>query len=74
MIISRTDNLTNRDYDNISAEWNYHNFMYYVPIENDWYEENIRGSATSATIDYVVDPRPVKVVFPTKAFEILGWD
>ncbi len=65
MIISRTDDLTKREYDNISAEWLLHNIVYDMGI--------MESSTQHANLDYTKDRRPI-VVFSSKLLEIFGWD
>lgn len=69
MIISRTEDFTERQYDNLSAEWNYHNIMYDLSIN-----DSISNSAKDAYLDFEGDARKVKVGLPTVLFEAIGWD
>lgn len=66
-IISNTG-VTSRSYDDISAEWNYHNVMYNIQIKP------IKDPARSAFLDYGRDDRFFLVVLPYECFELLGWD
>ena len=63
-IIRRTG-LTNREYDNMSAEWLGHNICYTLHIK--------RQSTKNVDIDYDGDER-FYVRAGAKALEILGWD
>lgn len=63
-IIRRTG-LTNREYDNMSAEWLGHNICYTLHIK--------RQSTKDVDIDYDGDER-FYVRAGAKALEILGWD
>ena len=63
-IVRRTGK-TNREADNMSAEWFFHNIMYDAHIR--------RESANPADIDYVRDNRWY-IRCATKCFEALGWD
>ena len=63
-IIGRTG-LTNREYDNMSAEWLGHNICYTLHIK--------RQSTKDVDIDYDGDER-FYVRAGAKALEILGWD
>lgn len=64
-ILSRTEELTKREFDNISAEWFLHNFLTPVPFLYD--------SAHSVSIDYDYDKRWY-VNFATAFFEVIGWE
>ena len=63
-IIENTS-VTDREFDNISAEWLAHNLATPIP--------SLYQQAHSVGIDYDSDPRWY-VVFPTKVLEILGWE
>ena len=63
MILSRT-NLTNRDYDNLSAEWLGHNVMHFIKSQS---------STADADLDYSGDSRLfIRIV--SKVLELLGWE
>ena len=62
MIYTRTG-LTTREYDNLSAEWNWHNLVYPFFAE----------STQSALLEASGDARP-EVYIPTVILEVLGWD
>ena len=64
-IITRTDTLTSREYDDISAEWLFHNIAYDLHIKRD--------SAISANLDYTSDSRWY-VSVATDLFEFFGWE
>ena len=61
-IISRTG-LTKRSYEDLSAEWEFHNAAYKANIE--------RGSAKDVSLDYGQDPR-WKVRWATKIFDFFN--
>ncbi len=61
-IISRTG-LTRRSYEDLSAEWEFHNAAYSANIE--------RGSARDVSLDYGKDPRRI-VRWATKIFDFLN--
>ena len=61
-IISRTG-LTGRDYEDLSAEWEFHNAAYNANIE--------RGSAKDVSLDYGRDPRRL-VRWATKIFDLFN--
>ena len=63
MILSRT-NLTNRDYDNLSAEWIGHNVMHFIKAQS---------STADADLDYSGDSRLV-IRIVSKVLELLGWE
>ena len=64
-IISRTDNITQRQYDDLSSEWVFHNVMYAFKIRED--------SAEDTFLDYNRDPRfLVRAV--TDILELFGWE
>ena len=69
MIISRTEDFTARQYDNLSAEWYYHNIMYDLSIS-----DSISESAQHAYLEFEGDSRKIKVGLPTILFEAIGWD
>ena len=58
--------ITDREYDNMSAEWLGHNVTY-------WVVPFTRDSTKSVDLEYTKDPRPV-VNAVTKIMEILGWE
>lgn len=64
-IITRTENVTKREFDDISAEWLFHNIAYDLHIKRD--------SAISANLDYSIDSRWY-VVGATDLLEIFGWE
>ena len=65
-IITRTEEIdVNREFDNMSSEWLFHNITYDLHIR--------RGSTQDVDIEYLGDDRPV-VYVPTKVLEILGWE
>ena len=61
-IISRTG-LTGRSYEDLSAEWEFHNAAYNANIE--------RGSAKDVSLDYGDDPRRI-VRWATKIFDFFN--
>ena len=61
-IISRTG-LTRRSYEDLSAEWEFHNAAYSANIE--------RGSARDVSLDYGRDPRKI-VRWATKIFDFFN--
>ena len=61
-IISRTG-LTRRNYEDLSAEWEFHNAAYSLNLE--------RGSAKDVSLDYGRDPR-WKVRWATKIFDFFN--
>ena len=61
-IISRTG-LTGRSYEDLSAEWEFHNAAYSVNLE--------RGSAKDVSLDYGQDPRRI-VRWATKIFDFFN--
>ena len=61
-IISRTG-LTRRSYEDLSAEWEFHNAAFNANIE--------RGSARDVSLDYGRDPRWI-VRWATKIFDIFN--
>lgn len=61
-IISRTG-LTKRSYEDLSAEWEFHNAAYSANIE--------RGSAKDVSLDYGKDPRRL-VRWATKLFDFFN--
>ena len=61
-IISRTG-LTKRSYEDLSAEWEFHNAAYSANIE--------RGSAKDVSLDYGGDPRWI-VKWATKIFDFFN--
>ena len=63
-ILSRTEK-TEREYDNMSAEWLGHNICYTLHIKRD--------STRDVDLDYIKDSRWY-VRAGAKALEILGWD
>ncbi len=64
-IITRTENVTKREFDDLSAEWLFHNIAYDLHIKRD--------SAISANLDYSSDSRWY-VVGATDLLEIFGWE
>lgn len=62
-IITRTESVTNREYDVLSAEWLFHNMAYALHIKRD--------SAISANLDYTKDSRWY-VICVTDLLEIFG--
>ena len=63
-ILRRAD-VTHREYDNLCAEWVFHNLCYRLHIR--------RASAADADLDYTGDQRRV-VRAVTRVLEYLGWD
>ena len=63
MMYVRSDK-TEREYDNLSAEWNWHNIVH--PCKSE--------STEDAELDAVRDGRWFSVRFPTKFLEVFGWD
>ena len=64
-IISNTEEVTAREYDNMSSEWLLHNIMYPIPF--------LQEKAISAGLDYHGDYRPIVSLMST-TFEFLGWE
>lgn len=60
-IIARTG-VTKRDYEDLSAEWEFHNAAWAAHVK--------RSSAKDVSLDYGADPRWV-VRFATKVFDVL---
>lgn len=55
---------TVREYDNLSAEWLWHNIVY--PLFYD--------STKDAELEAIEDTRWLRVRTPTKLLEVFGWD
>ena len=77
MILDRTEGLTDREYDNMSAEWLLHNALYNL-LSIDLISNNFDVSyrilqAQDADLDYVADDTPI-INIATAIFEVLGWE
>lgn len=57
--------VTRRSYENLSAEWLFHNLAYRLHI--------FRASARDVTLDYTHDTRKI-VVLITNLFDLLNWE
>ena len=65
-VLTRTEELFDRESDNISSEWLLHNLCFGMSI--------MEGSTKDADLDFIRDDRMITVCIPTKILEILGWE
>ena len=71
LIISRTEGVTGREYDDLAAEWNAHNWATkYYEFTGDKVKLE---RAQHVDLDLVADDDKA-VLFATDVFELIGWD